>query len=428
MPRTIPWLKGLGNTKRESSSPITEIKQSSSPRVKNEIPTEKGFFGSKNAFLKSSPSPPSSPIHRCPSEEYLQDGLDKDDIYMMVEDEFYTIAQTFTRHLHYAEFIRRKKEAKLQNAATIADIARPTDGVTPMSDELKKKYAAEELRANQKEKLNAIYGKPGQSGDDDMGDDLEKEKSWAGTHLQDFMFSLRRGRALVGKQGIRSTTRAAAGFSQSSGVRGGGDEEGGGGEVEEEPRAVALQDETTDDDDDDLDVWVRQAVPTVLQGNRETSSSSTMMRPSVGPSRSSFAKTPLEDTRELQAKTITVGSSPNSMCPSTGKSCFGVIRKLQSTAPTMRPSPSSVRPTSTNQPPEDTRQKVTESRNAPSNTVQAKRRLIFDDFDELPEPRKPGIQPQRRRSDLTNKQQKKPKEKNTGSKKSRLDEVPMFLS
>ncbi|KAL5337720.1 hypothetical protein BJX70DRAFT_225479 [Aspergillus crustosus] len=395
MPRTLPWLKALGNTKRESSSPATEIKWSSSPTVKYKTgtPTKKESSTSRRDLLKSSPSPTSSPIHRCPSEEYLREGLDRDDIYMMVEDEFYTVAQTFTQHLHYAEFIRRKKEAKLQNAATIADIARPTDGTTPMSEELKKKYAAEELHAKKKEGLDAMYGK--QADDDDAGDDLEEENSWAGTHLQDLMLSPRRSRALVGTQGIRSATRAAAGFVQSSGVRGNKDEGGNRGRVEEAPMAVATQNETTDDDDD-LDFGVRQAAPTVLQRNlgASTSTSASVRSSTVQ------AKPPLANTRRVQP----------------------IIAIT-------RPTPDSIWSTGKNQPSENTKKEASESSNMLSSTTQTKRRLNFDDFDdfsELPELRKPSVQPQRRRSDLLNTQQKKLK-KDTGSKKSRLNEVPTFL-
>ena len=67
------------------------------------------------------PSSPISPSQQLPSNTSLttalpmMSGYDQDDIYMMVEDEFQSVAQEFTRHLHRAEYRRlraRAKEAK----------------------------------------------------------------------------------------------------------------------------------------------------------------------------------------------------------------------------------------------------------------------------------------------------------------------------
>lgn len=263
----------------------------------------------------------------------------------MVEDEFCSVAQSFTQHLHYAEYIRRKKEAKAQNTDTIADIARPTDGATPMSDEIKKKYAAEELKTKQKEGIDGVLGKQAGDGrDEDAGDDFEAENSWAGTHLQDLMLSPRGVRSLVGLQKVKSSTRAAAGFSQSSGLGGDDGLTGGGPGKVDNKDPVALE-ETTDDDD--LDVGMGQSTPTVVRDHEASNS--------------------------------------------------GLLRNTSST---MRPV---------------------------SNTTQAKRRLIFDDFDELPELRKPSIQTEERQPSSTNFKQKKLDDKDTRSKKPRLNEVPTFL-
>ena len=69
----------------------------------------------------SSPLQPSSPIS--PSQPLtsptsittappMMSGYDRDDIYMMVEDEFQSVAQDFTRHLHRAEYRRLRQRAK----------------------------------------------------------------------------------------------------------------------------------------------------------------------------------------------------------------------------------------------------------------------------------------------------------------------------
>ncbi len=329
----------------------------------------------------------------------------------MVEDEFYSVAQSFTQHLHYAEYIRRKKEAKAKNADTIADIARPTDGGTPMSDEIKKKYAAEDLKTRQKEGIDGALGKQAGDGrDEDAGDDFEAENSWAGTHLQDLMLSPRRVRSLVGLQKVKSSTRAAAGFSQSSGLRcDDGLTSSSPGKVgNKEP--VALE-ETTDDDD--LDIGMGHSTPTVVR-DHETSSSGL-----------------------LRNTPSTVRPSPKLIQPTSRKNLS--VQSHQSPVPTERnhtsSSSGSLRHSPPTRPAGDKRPyggvkelPSTESKeDTVSNNIQAKRRLIFDDFDELPELRKPSIQPEKRRPSSTNFKQRKLDNKDMGSKKSRLNEVPTFL-
>ncbi|KAL4753301.1 hypothetical protein BDW72DRAFT_169274 [Aspergillus terricola var. indicus] len=465
MPRTLPWLTGGGKVKREPDLPVPAIKCTSSPRVRDETPMKKDPTFRKD-FFRSSPSPPSSPIHRCPSEEFIREGPDNDDIYIMVEDEFYTVAQTFTRHLHYAEYVRRKKEAKVRNADTIADIARPTSGVTPMSVELKKRYAADELGARQRDRLDAVLGKQ-LARDEDVGEDPEMEVSWAGTRLQDFMLSPRKMRSLAGLQKSRSSTRAAVELSQpsrlesDSGVGDGHDDDILIGKGQKKP---AITDETTDDDDD-LDAGVSQVSLTVARSSNTPSSSgprrmsaAVQLLESTGPSseiclddvgerrpsvskqkkytsssglprlsssiRSPSEHRPAEAIKEeatrpkdiltttqarrrfvfddsdehFTASSDSLHCSSSSMLPN-GQNCLGGIKEKLEVA-----SSESIRP----------------------NTTQSKRGLVFDDFDELPEPRKPRIHSSQHPL-YTNTKQIELRDKDTTSKKSRLNEVPTFL-
>ncbi|KAL4990905.1 hypothetical protein BDW68DRAFT_174638 [Aspergillus falconensis] len=462
MPRTLPWLTGGAKVKREPDLPAPAIKRTSSPRVKDETPAKKDFTSRKD-FLRSSPSPPSSPIHRCPSEEFLREGLDKDDIYIMVEDEFYTVAQTFTRHLHYAEYLRRKKEAKLHNADTIADIARPTDGVTLMNPELRKKYAAGELKARQKDGLDVVLGKQ-PARDEDVGDDIEAEASWAGTRLQDFMLSPRRVRSLAGLQKARSSTRAAAGFSQSGlgSDPGVGKGPGDNGFVEKGPKEPAITDETTDDDDD-LDAGVSQASSTIARSSdtplnsgplRRTPFAIQLSKPSGPPSEG-----PLDHVGERQSPVFKQRKTTLSLEPlrrsssirtpskyrpaevreeqaSRPKDIFSTNRKFDfddsddhatPSSDSLRRSSSSAFPSGQQRPVGIKEPETTNSPDIRPNTTQGKRRLVFDDFDELPEPRKPIVQSERQNPLYTNTKQKKLKDKDPTSKKSRLNEVPTFL-
>ena len=125
----------------------------------------------------------------------------------MVEDEFYAVAQTFTQHLHHAEYLRRRKQVKAENAAGIVEIERPTDGRTPLPNEVERKREAEALRERQKAGLAQI----GDGGVDGRDEDEDDER-WAGTHLHGLMTSPRKVRSLVGAHAPKSCTRAAAGF------------------------------------------------------------------------------------------------------------------------------------------------------------------------------------------------------------------------
>ncbi|KAL3495851.1 hypothetical protein BJX62DRAFT_233113 [Aspergillus germanicus] len=419
MPRTLPWLTGVVKAERKSNSPTPEIKRTSTPRVKDETSSRKPPATSRRDFFRSSPSPPSSPIQSCPSEEFLKEGLDKDDIYIMVEDEFYAVAQTFTQHLHYAEYIRRRREAKLQNAAKIEDIARPTDGVTPMSEALKKKYAGEELRARQKDGIDQLDENGAGDGDENepSGDDIEEENSWAGTHLQELMLSPRRVRSLVGLPGIRSSTRAAAGFAQA---RGSGRRamNGGGGQVEKVEKEPSLPDETTEDDDDDdgdLDAMVSRPVPAAPRWSTTVPRSRPAIPTTKPPAAKPVARPP---SKTIRFTDDTKNKSHELKSENKVAANMQVKRRMKfddfdGFTPTPTPTPQVTGPEN--------------NRSNTAQTTQTKRRRAFNDFDELPEPRKPSEQPQRRQFGSNNAKQMKPKDKDTGPKKSRLNEVPTFL-
>ncbi|KAF8854241.1 hypothetical protein BDZ45DRAFT_47919 [Acephala macrosclerotiorum] len=140
------------------------------------------------------------------------DGMDDDDKYRMVEDEFLTIAQRFTVHLHAAEYKRLQKEAKSRNAETISSISRPVIGKMP--DQTKRKVEAVERSKAQKSVLEGLIGKKtgtaGLSDDSDDGDDLP----FVGTTLHGLMGSPRKKAKSLAKISAPVTTRAAAGFKK----------------------------------------------------------------------------------------------------------------------------------------------------------------------------------------------------------------------
>ena len=84
-------------------------------------------------------------------------GIDHDDQYRMVEDEFLTVAAGFTRHLHAAEYQRLKGLAKSENAETIQNISRPVTG--EMTDLVRRRHDVLNTAVKQRNGLEKVLGK-----------------------------------------------------------------------------------------------------------------------------------------------------------------------------------------------------------------------------------------------------------------------------
>lgn len=288
---------------------------------------------------------------------------------MMVEDEFYAMAQTFTKHLHYAEYVKRKKEAKLQNAAAIKDLARPTDGVTPRSEETKRKEAAATLSARQRAGLEKMGGTRPQLDSDKEEDDTDEDDGLAGTSLGYLMTSPRKARSLVGMQGVKSSTRAAAGFAQASGSK--RRKTNPDAHIHSSLKAEIEADDHVADatatEDDDLDVQVTK-----------TSTRPTEKKHSIGSDANSPALRTSSSTPQYTANNDK-GKRP--------------VRVIHRTPPLGR----------------------------------SRRKVFVDDFDELPEPSNPNPSAHGRLISHTTNNTNDPNESGVNSKKSRLNEVPTFL-
>ena len=343
-------------------------------------------------------------------DRYLIEGFDNVDIWMMVEDEFYAVAQTFTQHLHYAEYIRRTKEAKLQNAARIQDLSRPTDGVTPMSEETKKKKEAEALAERQKKGLGRLEdeekkgagsdGKREADGLDDDDDDdnaLFQDDAWVGTSLYDLMMSPRKERSLVDPRGIKSSTKAAAGYTQTSQRSGPdvGSRDGSAAAVEPPSSPLghrALEQHTVVDEtvsDDDLDIQPKTMFKRTAQNFKVPKSKN------------------LESTKPSIAPTKCVSHKP--------------IKTIRKSGSKPEPTPS-----------------ISARNNKTSTVPTPRKKMLFDDdFDELPELRPNDISMQdtpTKRSPSSIRDKQPPSGSRGGdngtkleSKRSRLNEVPTFL-
>ncbi|KAF7523923.1 hypothetical protein PCG10_006227 [Penicillium crustosum] len=262
MPRTLPWLRAENNIPvKKASTPRKRVKTEPSPDH-DLTPKNPRVSPPRRDFFRSSQSPPTSPIRRCPSEEFLVEGIQHDDGWVMVEDEFYAVAQAFTQHLHHAEYLRRRKQVKAEHAAGMKEIERPTDNRTPLPNEVERKREAEALRERQKAGLAQI----GDGGVDEKDEDEDDER-WAGTHLHDLMTSPRKTRSLAGVYAPKSSTRAAAGFGQAPTLGTGWARVNSIGSVAAPPRApevpvIELDEETASgsDDDDDLNLETKPVV------------------------------------------------------------------------------------------------------------------------------------------------------------------------
>ncbi|CAO1601551.1 hypothetical protein XANCAGTX0491_005206 [Xanthoria calcicola] len=150
----------------------------------------------------------------------MHEGLAHDDIYIMVEDEFLSAAQLFTSHLHHAEYVRLKNAAKARNGSNIT--ARPTDSITAMRAETKKKKEAEVRTGKNRAALDKMMSDTraniALSSDEEQSEDEDEEddQPWAGTSLQGLMAPAARKNltSLSGLQGIQSSTRAANGYAK----------------------------------------------------------------------------------------------------------------------------------------------------------------------------------------------------------------------
>lgn len=226
MTRILPWLVD-GNTKKgehpDRPPPTKRLKEEPGPpagpksngksRPRPHSATDDGA-----GRAASSSPPPSQP----PKQSPLRPGLNGDDIYIMVEDEFLATAQTFTRHLHHAEYRRLKRLAKDRNGADIPKVSRPTDGTTNMREELRKKKQAEEVGARTKKGVEDALPPQRRRAVSDSDNEVDvvvakDNEPWQGTHLQSFMTASPQNskRSLVGLQGVSSKTRAAAGFAKA---------------------------------------------------------------------------------------------------------------------------------------------------------------------------------------------------------------------
>ncbi|KIV92456.1 hypothetical protein, variant [Exophiala mesophila] len=136
----------------------------------------------------------------------MHDGFQADDIYMMVEDEFQTVAQSYTAHLHQAEYKRLMREARNKPSKPLPEPA------SPMSKTAKNRLKSVILQKKQKDALRQVMGTDLQ----DQQDADDVVDLWSGTSLAQFMSGNSQGKtSLIGLERISSTTKAGSGFART---------------------------------------------------------------------------------------------------------------------------------------------------------------------------------------------------------------------
>lgn len=134
-------------------------------------------------------------------------GIDGDDAYRLVEDELLAVANTFTVHLHAAEYERLRAAAESQHEETLRNIARPVTG--PMTSNVKRKHDALKLALKQQAVLSRK-----DTDDDDSDDDVKPKLPPALYGLMDV--PRQKAVTLTSVAPAASKTRAAAGFQDRS--------------------------------------------------------------------------------------------------------------------------------------------------------------------------------------------------------------------
>lgn len=224
MPRALPWATG-GSAKIEKSAvKKTKPKPQREPHpaadddlvysdldaVHSKSPEGKKPEKKRMRASSSSPPPPGPP-----PVEVMKPGFAADDIYMMVEDEFYSTALLYTGHIHHAEYQRLRKLHRSRGQETLAGLGRGTDGKTEQSKALRMKMESLELAKKQKQTVRKLRGEAGE-GSGAEGSEAEDEYM-QDPHLSGLMRESQMApvQDLKGLVNTKANTRAAAGYLQS---------------------------------------------------------------------------------------------------------------------------------------------------------------------------------------------------------------------
>ena len=180
----------------------------------------------------------------------MKEGVDADDAWVMVEDEFLGTANLFTQHLHRAEYQRLKELVGTQNESVTRNITRPVVSDAKVVGERAKRMEADAKSSSQRKVLQAII-----KGKEDTP--WMQDPRLAGLMNRPPASSA----LLASRTGAKANTRAAAGFAKAHPSPPPRISQEKFTSTSSKPRPSGLaglareieKPDTSDDDDDDLD-------------------------------------------------------------------------------------------------------------------------------------------------------------------------------
>ncbi|KAK4158066.1 hypothetical protein C8A00DRAFT_11157 [Chaetomidium leptoderma] len=333
MPRQLPWKIGGATGKQTSSrpkaaaSPAPSASRSPAPShrptltpktepatkakrslgLSSGIPSASSGCRADHANLSArspSTSPPPEPLkEECltTSDRFMVEGIDDDDKYRMVEDEFLAVAKQFTQHLHAAEYQRLKGLAKSENAETIQNISRPVTG--EMTDVVKRRHAALDTASKQRNGIAKALGKRATRNTSRSDDEKEPPARRSATSLQGLMDSPRKQAVLLTStagsrpgSSYRDAMDASPSRRRPSGSGNGGMGRNGSMDMSDTKQSAQFvrfkPEPTPDSEDDDLDgqpPWPPKPYPqrseqAAVPPNRQSSAPGPLARTKSEPS------------------------------------------------------------------------------------------------------------------------------------------------
>lgn len=260
MARKLPWATSTSTNKPSTAiRPLPDTRPAKRAKLESDIASNAVQEGNRRlrsetahpnddatpwSRARDGRSPSTSPPLAPPVIELMRPGFDEDDAYMMVEDEFQAVAQSYTAHLHHAEYKRlmklakeKKKKRQQQEAEQLkrGELSRVGKLPGDASGEIKQGLRAMSLKARQSSGSDKLCGRSllnesdGQGQDGGDGDDEEEEAEareavlvreekivgdmWAGTALARLMNwdHSQEKTSLKGLDAIGGETRASKG-------------------------------------------------------------------------------------------------------------------------------------------------------------------------------------------------------------------------
>ncbi|KAK4188454.1 hypothetical protein QBC35DRAFT_195747 [Podospora australis] len=243
MPRDLPWKvnkakpaaaphsRVVALPSRPSRSPAPAHSRRSTPGTpKPESSSTPSRLRSITHTSARSRSPSTSPPPEPLKEKFMIPGPQNDDKYRMVEDEFLSIAQEFTRHLHTAEYQRLKSLAMSKKAQSDADttisnmISRPVTG--EMTDMVRRHHAALNTASKQRKAIAKVIKSTKTAGNnvawmhsDNEDDDEEPQINREPSSLQGLMDSPRKKVAPISLMSFSSGLGRSSSVASPTGKR-----------------------------------------------------------------------------------------------------------------------------------------------------------------------------------------------------------------